>query len=205
MDLLGAMRKAVAGRLASFKRSQLKHDGVGTCSRCGAEAEGGELSVNQEPGGRKAICKAFLDAAGLEPPTQVGSAACLFLLYRNMCAAPARWLGGYTSQNCRGAGGQERVCGLQSAFPECFVTSCNALLQPAHCTLPCMQFASTKVHAKLFRKEDATFAAAWRAYHEDHARLRLLCQQCVAAVNIERQQEGQAGVAAAAAGAAGEP
>jgi len=58
-----------------------------------------------------------------------------------------------------------------------------------HLCPPCLQFHSSKTNSKIFRPEDKAFANAWRAYHRQHAGLRLLCLPCQRAVGTERQRE----------------
>lgn len=68
--------------------------------------------------------------------------------------------------------------------------------QPPTALPAATQFAShPRTNRKQFLPEDRAFSDAWRTYHQAHARLRLLCQPCVAAMIRE---QGRAAAAAPA-------
>ena len=106
-----------------------------------------------------------------------------------VCGAPPHaagaWLGA-TMWLWEHVGGQTHEDPLQPAAPACLAACCHTL---AGACCPHRQAVFSGAPA------DAAWAAAWRAYHQRHARLELLCKCCAGGAPRGALLEGTAGSA----------
>lgn len=68
--LLDAMAAAVVGSEQAFRKRRLKAAEGRCCARCGSKPPVHSLVVDSEPGGRRALADAFLQATALAPPQE---------------------------------------------------------------------------------------------------------------------------------------